>query len=131
MANPYSFDIGHFTHLLQGRRNALRDSIRDALLRSDSEPFIQIADQVHETEDEALADLLVDINLAEVDRLIGELRDVNAAMRRIVVGTYGYCIQCHDPIHAARLEAYPTATRCLPCQQLQERPGTTPSRPSL
>ena len=31
-----------------------------------------------------------------------------------------WCIDCGQPIPFARLEAYPTAKRCLRCQQIRE-----------
>lgn len=41
--------------------------------------------------------------------------DATAAIERLVAGTYGRCELCGDPIGAARLEARPTARRCIDC----------------
>jgi DnaK suppressor protein len=38
------------------------------LLRSDRERYADIAGQVHDAEEEAIADLLVDVSLAEITR---------------------------------------------------------------
>lgn len=114
-------ELPHFKRMLQAREGALRTAIHAALLRSDDEQYVQIAGQVHDLEDEALADLLVDVNLAEITRDIQELRDVAAAQRRIVMGTYGICIRCKEAIARDRLEAYPTAKRCIACQKEEER----------
>jgi len=65
--------------------------------------------------EEALADLLVDIELASVDRHVQEIRDIDAALMRIAEGSYGKCCDCQDPIIIERLEAYPTARRCIAC----------------
>ena len=43
------------------------------------------------------------------------LREIYAAQARLAVGTYGGCASCGRPIPAARLEARPTATTCVPC----------------
>jgi RNA polymerase-binding transcription factor DksA len=64
---------------------------------------------------------LRDVAHAEVARDIGELRDIVAAERRIAAGRYGICIDCNDPIDHKRLEAYPTAKRCRPCQEIREK----------
>ena len=40
---------------LQHREGELREEIRQTLLRSDSEQYAQIADQVHDLEDESFA----------------------------------------------------------------------------
>ena len=121
----------HFEKRLRDRWLELRAEIRDRLLRADAEAFADIAGQVHDAEDESLADLLVDINNAEVTRDVEEVRDIEAALQRIADGTYGTCLECRTPIARARLEAYPTAKRCLPCQQRHERTRAQPPRPKL
>ena len=44
-----------------------------------------------------------------------------AALARIENGDYGECVDCGSEIAHARLKAYPTATRCLACQEKHER----------
>jgi len=48
-----------------------------------------------------------------------ELAEVVRALARIADGTYGVCEHCGRPIPVARLEARPTATRCIDCARLQ------------
>ena len=50
-----------------------------------------------------------------------ELRDVEAAMARLVQGTYGTCTDCGLGIPYSRLAAFPTAKRCLTCQGRYEQ----------
>ena len=45
-----------------------------------------------------------------------EILAVNAALNRIKAGTYGVCPDCGAEIPAQRLEAVPTALRCMPCE---------------
>jgi sigma-B regulation protein RsbU (phosphoserine phosphatase) len=47
---------------------------------------------------------------AEVRRLIGE---VDEALKRIELGTYGLCETCHDPVETDRLMADPLTRFCL------------------
>jgi DnaK suppressor protein len=42
---------------------------------------------------------------------------------RIATGQYGVCIDCETNIPFERLNAYPTAKRCLTCQQHYESGG--------
>ena len=44
-----------------------------------------------------------------------EVQQVRQALSRIQSGSYGVCDVCHQPIDAARLEAVPTAVRCVGC----------------
>lgn len=114
-------DMPLFEIRLRARLRALRARIRSTLLRCDAEAYGQLAGQVHDAQEEALADLLVDVNLAELTREVQEVRDVDAALRRILVGAYGLCVDCGERIDRRRLEAYPTAKRCLGCQRVHDR----------
>ncbi|MBI2324832.1 MAG: TraR/DksA C4-type zinc finger protein [Chloroflexi bacterium] len=44
-----------------------------------------------------------------------ELQDVEEALVRIEMGTYGVCVDCGGPIAAERLEARPQAARDVEC----------------
>jgi len=50
-----------------------------------------------------------------------ELGDIEAALVRLEVGTYGQCTDCGVTIAPERLSAYPTAKRCMDCQSLAEK----------
>jgi len=75
--------------------------------------------------------LLTDVSHAEVARDVEEIRDIDAALQRLAAGTYGVCARCEKSIHRPRLEAYPTAKRCLPCQKLHERSRLQTQAPTL
>ena len=60
-------------------------------------------------------------DLSMRDRVDSELADIEAALRRIDDGTYGICEVCGRPIGDARLEAIPTARRCVEDQAATER----------
>lgn len=49
------------------------------------------------------------------------LRRIEEALRSIRDGTYGRCVGCGQEIAPERLEALPFATRCLRCQEGEER----------
>ncbi|WP_197717099.1 TraR/DksA family transcriptional regulator [Glycomyces terrestris] len=49
------------------------------------------------------------------------IRQVSHALERIDEGGYGFCEKCGKPIPAARLAAFPSATLCVSCKQLEER----------
>lgn len=116
---------------LRARQLVLRAEIRDVLLRTDQEQYAQIAGQVHDAQDESVADLLVDVNLAEIGRDVAELREIEAALDRISLAAYGVCLRCGDAIARERLAAYPTAERCTNCQRLYEQTRATRPTPSL
>ncbi len=53
-----------------------------------------------------------------------QLRQVNAALKRLHSPDFGICQDCGSDIPYARLEAQPTAIRCRGCEALTERAHT-------
>ncbi len=52
-----------------------------------------------------------------LERLLEQVED---ALERFEMGTYGLCERCGKEIDPARLKALPYATLCLSCQQRRE-----------
>jgi DnaK suppressor protein len=50
------------------------------------------------------------------EQLDFQLGVVNRAIAKVNEGSYGRCDDCGEPIEDPRLEALPTAVRCLSCQ---------------
>jgi DnaK suppressor protein len=117
--------------VLRERFTALTEEVRQDLLKSDDDRAAMLADRVRDVGDESMADLIVDLDLADTDRDLQELKDVEAALTRMRLGTYGTCMHCGGPIRAERLAAYPTAKRCQPCQVMHEKTFAHPARASL
>lgn len=106
---------------IEERREALATEIRREVARARSEPFAEVAGAVHDTGDEAIADLVADVDNAEVTRDLAELRELEAARGRIADGTYGVCGDCGGEIPVARLRAQLGAHRCIACQERYEK----------
>ena len=123
--------INVFKTKLNDRFMALRREISTELLHLDEERYVDLAGRVHDTGEAALADLLVDIELASIDRHIQEIRDIDAALMRIAEGSYGECCDCQEPIVIERLAAYPTARRCIVCQEVHDRTFAHGGQPTL
>ena len=116
---------------LRERASQLRAEIRSTLERSADETHVRIAEQARDTEDDSFSNLIVDLNLAEIDRDAGELRRIDTALLRINEGSYGQCESCGQEIPQARLQAEPTALRCVKCQELYERTHAGNGTPRL
>jgi len=120
-----------FKSQLKERFCDVREEIRQELLRSDDQHFIDLAGQVHDLEEESVADLLVDLNLAILDMHIEEIRGIDASLIRIAQGGYGVCTHCRDDIVVERLQANLIAARCTPCQSAWERNHAGPEAHTL
>jgi len=81
--------------------------------------------------DESLANALADFNLTILDRHIDGMRDIEAALQRIKNGEYGVCPDCGVEVEFARLQAYPTAKRCIVCQEKRERDYAHEGHPKM
>jgi len=126
-----SIQVSLLKHQLSTRLGVLRGILREHLLKSDDDRMRLLADRVGDEEDASVSDLLVDLDLAEIDRDIEELRDVEAALERIRVQAYGVCIGCGSAVPFERLRAYPTAKRCIRCQRAREKAFAHTPTPSL
>jgi len=49
-----------------------------------------------------------------------ELRRIEAALRRCDDGSYGYCLDCGEPIDPRRLNLNPAATLCIACAEARD-----------
>lgn len=114
----------HFEELaavLRQLKSRLLEEIRIELARSGEQHYIDLAGRVADQGDQSVADMLADIDAAMVDRQVKEVHDIEAALARIESGEYGECIDCGANIAHNRLLAYPTAKRCIRCQELHEK----------
>lgn len=75
--------------------------------------------------DRASAESAKALELRTRDRQRKLISKIDAALRRIDEGTYGYCDETGEPISLRRLEARPTATLSLEAQERHERKERT------
>ena len=55
--------------------------------------------------------------LEAVRRRQHQLLEIGAALLRIDLGEYGYCLVCEEEIAIARLKANPACTHCIMCAE--------------
>lgn len=54
------------------------------------------------------------------DRSLRDIMQIDAALQRMLDGSYGRCLGCGEKIPLARLRALPTATHCVDCERAEE-----------
>ena len=106
---------------LRERQRVLRGEIRAHLKGTGDSGVVGLSSVPAETDDWGVGDEMAARDIAEARHLLAELADVEGALGRVAAGSYGECIDCGDAIAAARLNAYPAATRCVECQGAFER----------
>jgi len=120
-----------FKTTLRNRSQQLRTEIRDTLERSTEETHARVAEQARDLEDDSFSNLVVDLNLSEIDRDVDELRRIDSALKRAADGRYGICDDCGVNIPQPRLDAEPTALRCIRCQERFEKTHAGTNAPTL
>ncbi|MEO1747976.1 MAG: RNA polymerase-binding protein DksA [Pseudomonadota bacterium] len=97
---------------------------KDDLLRESRETIehLQTADSHHpDIADRASSETARSIELRARDRQRKLINKIDAAIRRIDDGSYGYCEETGEPISVQRLDARPIATLSLEAQERHER----------
>jgi RNA polymerase-binding protein DksA len=117
---------------LDERQRILLAEISEELDQSDNREYGKLIGALPgDAGDQSVADALADLNISIADRHMQELRDVEAAKARMREGTYGACVECGGDIAFERLLAYPTAKRCIRCQQRREKTYAHEGMPTL
>ncbi len=97
---------------------------KEAILRESQDTLCQLqVDSLREADltDRASSETDWSIELRTRDRQRKLISKIEAAMRRIEEGEYGYCEVTGEPISLLRLEARPIATMTVEAQERHER----------
>ena len=101
--------------LLKWKDDIIRESKETlANLATDSTPHADLADRASTEAERSM-------ELRARDRQRKLIAKIDAALRRIDDGTYGFCEETGDPITLRRLEARPIATLSIEAQERHER----------
>lgn len=109
----------------------MREYFRQKLLRWREELILESNETLDSLKEESLNEPdIADRATLETDRAI-ELRardrarklilKIDEALQRIDDGSYGFCLETHEPISISRLEARPIATLSVEAQERHER----------
>lgn len=113
--------LGLLNRRMEERWQLEMEEIRSIARRSQDERLQStLAGPAPEHLEAALAEIAQSADYAIVAQDIRDVRDIEAARARMRAGTYGTCTDCGADIPYLRLQAYPTAKRCVACQRKQE-----------
>lgn len=112
--------------LLEQERQRLTDvkatfADQDFSGSTEAEGLSELSDADQHQADVATETFEREKDLSILERVEGELADVEHALRRLDDGTYGTCEACGKPIGEERLHAMPAARFCVDDQMLAER----------
>jgi DnaK suppressor protein len=106
----------YFRKKLQAWKDDVLKEMKETVLR------LQGESQNHpDLADRASSDAERAIELRARDRQRKLMAKIDAALKRLDEGTYGYCVETGEPIGLRRLEARPIATLSVEAQEQHER----------
>ena len=109
--------LAFFKKKLLDWKNELKKSSSEALYNSSLDDNSTSADIV----DQASSYTEKNVELRAINRQIKLIAKIDAALKRIQTGTYGFCIETGEPIGLKRLIARPVATLCISAQEKHEK----------
>jgi RNA polymerase-binding protein DksA len=106
----------------RGRLEQLRDGLReDSQAGPGGEGVSELSSVDQHPADIGTEEFEREKDLSILEQIEEELAAVDNAFARLESGEYGRCEVCGKPIGDERLEARPTANRCIEHQELLER----------
>lgn len=105
---------------LEARRSELHEELVGSLEQSSDARLNDLAGRVRDAGDESLAMHAAELNLIEYKHWVEEADAIERALADMRAGIYGFCEDCQRLIGYERLQAAPTARRCVACQQRRE-----------
>ena len=108
--------IEYFRNKLLDWKKSILSESKDTIkgMKEETRNMPDVADRASEETDRAL-------ELRTRDRQRKLISKIDAALRRIDEGTYGYCEESGEPISLKRLDARPIATLSVEAQERHER----------
>lgn len=132
MAALHQSQLDQLVEKLKTDYQTLLREVREELENSGDQHRIDLLNsEPGDSGDESMANALADFNVAILDRQIQRLRDIEATFLRIRNEEYGACIDCSGEIGFNRLMAYPTAKRCIVCQEQHEKQYAQEDHPKM
>jgi len=109
--------LAFFKKKLQDWKTDLKRSSNEAIYNSSLDDNSTSADVV----DQASSYTEKNVELRAINRQIKLITKIEAALKRIGDGTYGFCEDTGEPIGLKRLMARPVATLCIAAQEKHEK----------
>lgn len=117
---------------LRERQHDLLEEVRNELDERENQHLaVLMGNDPGDNCDVSIAGVLADLNILRVDRQIKELRVIETKLAQISKSSMNECIDCGKEIGLQRLLVYPTAMRCVRCQERYEHLYAHGGHPSL
>ena len=110
-------DLDTFQHKLLDRRVQIEKNLRGTTLELEGMRELELNDEGDYAA--ASAETIVDSAILVQQRK--ELNEIELALDKIKIGTFGICEMCEEPIGRERLEVKNFARFCITCREINEK----------
>ncbi len=110
-------ELEKYRRLLQDKKNALTAEL--AKTKNAEEETTEEATQ--DIADKAVSSYTREFLYSLTDSERNTILQIEQALARIENGTYGFCLNCGNPMNEKRLTAIPWSRHCVECQELEEK----------
>lgn len=120
----WKVDYDYFERKLKKEREEVLQEIRDLEPKVEGNPLEEGEENTaFPTHIADIADIenRIDRDSYIMNQLTQKLKDIDAAMQKIIDKEYGYCEDCEEQIKKARLKVIPYARWCKSCAEKRER----------
>ena len=111
-----------FAELLRQQRKEYLDQFRKAEENLDSMAEERESELEEHAQEEQSARILTRMD----DRTLHAVQEIDAALQRLLKGSYGSCVACGETIRIARLRALPATRYCTACEAKRETETPAP-----
>ena len=131
MADFTKDQVEALRHRLLERQRLLTEEVKAKREQTAADGNEDAAGGVGDVGDESVTRMQTDLDIEEAGRDLEELREIDGALNRLDAGGFGECSDCGREIDYRRLEAQPTALRCIDCQSQHEKTYAHKGTPTL
>jgi len=110
-------ELKEFQNKLMDRKSQIEKNLAGTALELDGMRELELNDEGDYAA--ASAETVVDSAILEQQRK--ELNEIELALDKIKLGTYGICEMCEEPIELPRLEVKNFARFCITCREINEK----------
>lgn len=108
-------DIADCAKQFEQQREQVRDQIRTHLMHSGDRRQVELGEHLARVKDWAIADLVSDQELGQIAPALHQLHELDEALARIRVGSFGLCHHCGQALSLEYVRATPLAKNCDTC----------------
>jgi DnaK suppressor protein len=117
-------EVASYREILLSLRARLRgdlDQLTDeALHRNGAESSGNLSNMPLHMADVGTENYDQEFDLELIENQQGTLDQIHEALDRVKAGTFGLCLECHQPIAKPRLQALPYTAYCIECARKME-----------